>query len=66
MNFWFQFFITLSTSLIIRIKSILMIEMHKNCDYILDKTQTLLFKQKCKQCDFLANGVDLMIDEKLD
>ena len=43
-----------------------MIEMHKNCDYILDKTQTLLFKQKCKQCDFLANGMDLMIDEKLD
>ena len=37
-----------------------MIEMHKNFDQILDKTQTLLCKQKCKQCDFLANGDDLI------
>ena len=51
---------SLSTSLLIRIKSILMIDIHKKCDEILDRTRTSFCKQICKQRDFLAYGADLI------
>ena len=63
--FRFELFIrkldnSLCISRIIRLNRISMIDTHKTCYYILDRTRTSFRKQICKQRDLLENGADLI------